>query len=84
MLFERGGFRCCVNAKVYPTDQDENPNLAVSLARRPEAGINNLASIVEVRVESHRDGYVRIIVVIIWKVLVSYHAFGLRFYLSSN
>ena len=60
-----------------PTDQDESPNPAESLARRPEPRISKkflnpllLASIVEVKVESHRDGHVRIIAVIIWVVLV--------------
>ena len=36
------GFRCCVNARVYPTDQDENSNLAESLARQHEPGINKI------------------------------------------
>ena len=55
-----------------PTDQDENPKLVESLARQPEPDISNkflnpllLASIVEVRVESHEDGHVRITVVIL-------------------
>ena len=55
-----------------PTDQDESPNPAESLARRPELGVSNkflnpllLVSIVEVRVESHKDRHVRITMVIL-------------------
>ena len=36
---ESADFRCCVNLRVYPTDQIENPNLVESLARQPEPGI---------------------------------------------